>query len=114
MWGYACCRQTVKNSYCLGEAGQGAREAQEAQMLKNIEHKVGAGGVGGGWVWVLGVGMVVVWWVGGCGGCGGGAARQVGCLAGCRRQGAMARWLRTAAQAAGRQSPCSCAARCSR
>jgi len=25
-WGFACCRQTVKNSYCTGKAGLAAKE----------------------------------------------------------------------------------------
>ncbi len=39
-WGYACCRQMVKNSYCLGSAGQQAKQVAEEQMLKNIQDKV--------------------------------------------------------------------------
>ncbi|KAL3161054.1 hypothetical protein ABBQ38_009437 [Trebouxia sp. C0009 RCD-2024] len=38
-WGYACCHQTVKNSYCTGEAGKDAAEAQADQMQFNIERK---------------------------------------------------------------------------
>lgn len=30
-WGYACCHQSVKNSYCTGEAGKEAWEAAERQ-----------------------------------------------------------------------------------
>ena len=38
-WGYACCHQTIKNSYCTGEAGKEAAEAQADQMQLNIERK---------------------------------------------------------------------------
>lgn len=38
-WGYACCHQTIKNSYCTGEAGLVAAEAQADQMQLNIERK---------------------------------------------------------------------------
>jgi pre-mRNA-processing factor SLU7 len=31
-WGYSCCRQTVRNSYCTGEAGKHAREALVREM----------------------------------------------------------------------------------
>lgn len=39
-WGYRCCHQTHKNSYCTGEAGIGAAEAQADQMQLNIDRKV--------------------------------------------------------------------------
>lgn len=39
-WGYCCCHQTHKNSYCTGEAGIGAAEAQADQMQLNIDRKV--------------------------------------------------------------------------
>jgi Pre-mRNA splicing Prp18-interacting factor len=32
-WGYACCHQTVKNSYCIGKAGEEAA-AQSAMQLQ--------------------------------------------------------------------------------
>ncbi|DBA94522.1 hypothetical protein WJX77_001894 [Trebouxia sp. C0004] len=38
-WGYACCHQSIKNSYCTGEAGLVAAEAQADQMQLNIERK---------------------------------------------------------------------------
>ena len=38
-WGYACCGQMVKNSYCTGLAGKVAFEQAEANMNKNIERK---------------------------------------------------------------------------
>lgn len=38
-WGYACCHQTIKNSYCTGEAGKEQAEAQADQMQLNIERK---------------------------------------------------------------------------
>lgn len=38
-WGYACCHQTFKNSYCTGEAGIAGAEAQADQMQLNIERK---------------------------------------------------------------------------
>ena len=38
-WGYTCCHQTVKNSYCTGRAGEGAAvEAAEA-LQANMEAK---------------------------------------------------------------------------
>lgn len=39
-WGYACCHQTFKNSYCTGEAGIAGAEAQADQMQLNIDRKV--------------------------------------------------------------------------
>lgn len=36
-WGYACCHQTVKNSYCTGKAGDQAKEEVAAQMIANME-----------------------------------------------------------------------------
>lgn len=39
-WGFACCHATHKNSYCTGEAGIGAAEAQADQMQANIDRKV--------------------------------------------------------------------------
>jgi hypothetical protein len=38
-WGYACCHQTVKNSYCTGAAGKAGAAAAGAQMLANMEAK---------------------------------------------------------------------------
>ena len=35
-WGYACCHQTVKNSYCTGEAGESAAADAVAQMEANM------------------------------------------------------------------------------
>ena len=31
-WGYACCHQFVKNSYCIGDAGGRAADEQTAQV----------------------------------------------------------------------------------
>jgi hypothetical protein len=31
-WGYACCHQFVKNSYCIGDAGSKAADEQTAQV----------------------------------------------------------------------------------
>lgn len=62
MWGYACCRQTTKNSYCLGSAGQQAKQVAEEQMLKNIQEKVRVGGL-----CVVGVRVLAVMrWHGAC------------------------------------------------
>ncbi len=38
-WGYACCHQTVKNSYCTGKAGERAAAETAAQMVANMEAK---------------------------------------------------------------------------
>lgn len=38
-WGYACCHQTVRNSYCTGRAGEAAATAVAEQMLANMEEK---------------------------------------------------------------------------
>mmetsp|Transcript_13894 Transcript_13894/g.29996 ORF Transcript_13894/g.29996 Transcript_13894/m.29996 type:complete len:564 (-) Transcript_13894:480-2171(-) len=38
-WGYACCHQSVKNSYCTGKAGEAAAADTAAQMLANMEAK---------------------------------------------------------------------------
>lgn len=38
-WGYACCHQTVKNSYCTGKAGEQAAAETAEQMLRNMEQK---------------------------------------------------------------------------
>ncbi len=37
MWGYACCHQLVKNSYCTGKAGEHAATATQQQMVENLE-----------------------------------------------------------------------------
>ena len=40
IWGYACCHQTTKNSFCTGEAGLEA-EAQAAELMDaNLAHKL--------------------------------------------------------------------------
>lgn len=36
-WGYRCCQQTVKNSYCTGVAGIEAAEEAAGLMRSNIE-----------------------------------------------------------------------------
>ena len=33
-WGYACCHQFVKNSYCIGDAGSKAADEQTAQVQR--------------------------------------------------------------------------------
>ncbi len=39
-WGYACCQQTTKNSYCTGDAGlESAAQAQEL-MDANLAHRL--------------------------------------------------------------------------
>ncbi|KAK2643649.1 hypothetical protein Ddye_018844 [Dipteronia dyeriana] len=38
-WGYKCCQQTIKNSYCTGTAGIGAAEAAADLMRANISRK---------------------------------------------------------------------------
>ncbi|GFH13758.1 Slu7 domain-containing protein [Haematococcus lacustris] len=38
-WGYACCHQTLKNSYCTGRAGERAAVEVAAQMVANMEAK---------------------------------------------------------------------------
>ncbi len=35
-WGYACCHQAVKNSYCTGAAGHAAAADSVAQMEANL------------------------------------------------------------------------------
>lgn len=37
MWGYACCHQVVKNSYCTGKAGEAAAAATQQQMVENLQ-----------------------------------------------------------------------------
>lgn len=39
IWGYACCHQTVKNSYCTGSAGEKATQEVAAQMIENMEKR---------------------------------------------------------------------------
>jgi hypothetical protein len=34
-WGYACCHQFVKNSYCIGDAGSKAADEQTAQVQRS-------------------------------------------------------------------------------
>lgn len=36
-WGYACCKQTVRNSYCTGAAGRQAKESMMKEMMEKIE-----------------------------------------------------------------------------
>lgn len=38
-WGYKCCHQTVKMSYCLGQAGREAAEAAADLMQSNVQRK---------------------------------------------------------------------------
>lgn len=38
-WGYACCHQLTRNSYCLGEAGRAASASATAQLASNLEQK---------------------------------------------------------------------------
>lgn len=38
-WGYKCCKQTIKNSYCTGAAGIEAAEAAADLMKANIARK---------------------------------------------------------------------------
>ncbi|KAJ9176438.1 hypothetical protein P3X46_011748 [Hevea brasiliensis] len=38
-WGYKCCKQTIRNSYCTGAAGIKAAEAATDLMKANIAHK---------------------------------------------------------------------------
>jgi len=37
-WGYACCHQFVKNSYCIGDAGAAAADEQTAQVRAAAAH----------------------------------------------------------------------------
>ena len=39
-WGYACCQQTTKNSYCTGEAGLEAAAQMQELMDANLAHKM--------------------------------------------------------------------------
>lgn len=38
-WGYKCCKQSTRNSYCTGQAGIEAAEASAELMRTNIERK---------------------------------------------------------------------------
>lgn len=38
-WGFACCHQTVRNSYCTGVAGEAAAAEAAAQMAANLESR---------------------------------------------------------------------------
>lgn len=38
-WGYSCCHQTIKNSYCTGKAGEKAAAEVGAQMVANLQAK---------------------------------------------------------------------------
>ncbi|CAH9111383.1 unnamed protein product, partial [Cuscuta epithymum] len=41
-WGYKCCKQTIRNSYCTGTAGIEAAEAAADLMKANIARKEAA------------------------------------------------------------------------
>lgn len=41
-WGYKCCQQTIKNSYCTGVAGIEAAEEAADLMRTNIERHAAA------------------------------------------------------------------------
>lgn len=43
-WGYKCCKQTIRNSYCTGAAGIEAAEASTDLMKANIARKESAEG----------------------------------------------------------------------
>ncbi|RYQ91796.1 hypothetical protein Ahy_B09g097825 isoform B [Arachis hypogaea] len=43
-WGYKCCKQTIRNSYCTGAAGIEAVETAADLMKANIEHKAASEG----------------------------------------------------------------------
>lgn len=38
-WGYKCCKQTIRNSYCTGAAGIEASESAANLMKANIDRK---------------------------------------------------------------------------
>jgi hypothetical protein len=44
-WGYKCCKQTIKNSYCTGLAGIEAAEASADLMKANMARKEAAEGI---------------------------------------------------------------------
>ncbi|KAJ8070680.1 hypothetical protein OCU04_001051 [Sclerotinia nivalis] len=41
-WGYSCCHSLVKNSYCVGEAGKGAKRTAE-EMLSGVSEDTDGG-----------------------------------------------------------------------
>ena len=43
-WGYKCCKQTIRNSYCTGSAGIEAAEAAADLMKANLAQKEAADG----------------------------------------------------------------------
>jgi hypothetical protein len=43
-WGYKCCKQTIRNSYCTGLAGIEAAEASADLMKANMARKEAAEG----------------------------------------------------------------------
>lgn len=43
-WGYKCCKQTIRNSYCTGAAGIEAAEAAADLMKANIDRKAASEG----------------------------------------------------------------------
>lgn len=45
-WGYKCCKQTIRNSYCTGAAGIEAAEASGELMKANIARKETSEGCG--------------------------------------------------------------------
>ena len=36
-WGFACCHQTLKQSWCTGEAGLAADARAESRLAENLE-----------------------------------------------------------------------------
>lgn len=44
-WGYKCCEQTIKNSYCTGAAGIEAAEAAVDLMKANVAPKAASEGM---------------------------------------------------------------------
>ncbi len=38
-WGFACCHQTARNSYCTGAAGEAAAAEAAVQMAVNLEQR---------------------------------------------------------------------------
>lgn len=44
-WGYKCCQQTIKNSYCTGVAGIEAAEAAVDLMRANVSRKATSEGI---------------------------------------------------------------------
>lgn len=44
-WGYKCCQQTIRNSYCTGAAGIEAAEAALDLMKANIARKEASEGL---------------------------------------------------------------------